>query len=193
LNYLNKNIQPKSLTLRQAQGKKLSEKIMGKLKIFPYNQKFLKDFKKEKNRISKSIKNVEIHHIGSTAVPGLGGKGIIDIMLGINSWKEFDGIIEKLKSMRFSHIHPKENERVFSSKEESTSLGDIHIHIVKKGGKIYKNLLFFRDCLISDKKESKRYFNLKLKWLKEFKGNRIKYTKEKEGYVKDVLKRIRKN
>ncbi|TRZ79828.1 GrpB family protein [bacterium] len=166
---------------------------MADLKIFPHDQKFLKDFKREKDRISKFIKNVEIHHIGSTAVPGLGGKGMIDIMLGINNWKELDGIIEKLKTMGFSHIHPKENKRVFLSKEGFTKLGDTHIHIVKKGGEIYKDLLSFRDCLISDKKESKRYFNLKLKWLKEFKGDRVKYTKGKEGYVKDVLKRMRKN
>ncbi|MCX6759466.1 MAG: GrpB family protein [Candidatus Nealsonbacteria bacterium] len=48
---------------------------MAELKILPYYQKFLKDFKKEKSKISKVIKNIEIHHIGSTAVPGLGGKG----------------------------------------------------------------------------------------------------------------------
>jgi len=166
---------------------------MANLKIFPYNQKFLKYFNKEKDRISKSIKNIEIHHIGSTAVFDLGGKGIIDIMLGIDNWEELDGIIERLKNMGFSHIHPKENGRVFLSKEGLTKLGDTHIHIVKKGGKIYRDLLSFRDCLRNDKKESERYFNLKLKWLKEFKGDRVKYTKEKEDYVKDVLKRIHKN
>jgi len=163
---------------------------MAELKILPYYQKFLKDFEREKSRISKVVKNIEIHHIGSTAVPGLGGKGIIDIMLGINSWKDLDNIVEKLKSIGFKHIHPKEGGRVFLSKIGPTKLGDTHIHIVKKGGKAYKELLSFRDHLTANKEEAKRYFNLKLKWLKKFKGNRVKYTKEKEGYIKGVLRQI---
>lgn len=163
---------------------------MTELKILPYYQKFLKDFEKEKHKISKTLKDedVEIHHIGSTAIPGLGGKGIIDIMLGINTWKELDNIIEKLKTIELKHIHPKEGGRVFLSKTKTTKLGDIHIHMVKKGGKAYKDLLFFRDYLRNHKKEAEKYFNLKLKWLKEFKADRKKYTKEKIGYVKDILK-----
>lgn len=166
---------------------------MGNLEILSYYQKFLKDFEKEKSRISKSVKNVEIHHIGSTAVPGLGGKGIIDIMLGINSWKDLDDVVKKLKTIGFRHIHPKETGRVFLSKIGPTKFGDTHIHIVKNGGKVYKELLSFRDHLIANKEEAKRYFNLKLKWLKRFKGNRAKYTKEKENYIKNVLKQSRKS
>jgi len=165
---------------------------MRNLEIFPYYQKFLKDFEREKGKISKVIKNIEIHHIGSTAVPGLGGKGMIDIMLGINSWKDLDNIVKKLKSIGFKHIHPKEGGRVFLSKIGTTKLGDTHIHIVKKRGKVYKDLLSFRDHLIIDKEEARRYFNLKLKWLKEFERDRKKYTKEKVNYVKDVLKRVSK-
>lgn len=165
---------------------------MAELKILPYYQKFLKDFEKEKDRISKVVKNAEIHHIGSTAVPGLGGKGIIDIMLGINSWKDLDSIVEKLKGIGFKHIHPKEGGRVFLSRIGSTKLGDTHIHIVKKGGKVYKEILSFRDYLKNYKKEAKNYFNLKLKWSKEFGGDRKKYTKRKEDYIKGVLKKARK-
>lgn len=164
--------------------------IMAELKIFPYYQKFLKDFEREKNRISKVLKGVEIHHIGSTAVPGLGGKGIIDIILGINNWKDLDGIVKKLENMGFGHIHPREKGRVFLSKKGLTGLGDTHIHVVKKEGRVYKEFLSFRDYLRKHKGEAEKYFNLKLKWLKEFKKDRKKYTKEKENYMKGVLKRI---
>ena len=114
-------------------------------------------------------------------------------MLGINSWKDLDDIVRKLKSIGFKHIHPKEGERVFLSKIGPTKLGDTHIHIVKKGGKVYRDLLSFRDHLIIDKEEARRYFSLKLKWLKEFEEDRKKYTKEKVSYVKDVLKRVPKD
>ncbi|MEK7172366.1 MAG: GrpB family protein [Patescibacteria group bacterium] len=56
---------------------------MGIIKIYPYYQKFVKDFEKKKQEIVAIAKDVEVHHIGSTAVSGLGGKGIIDMMIGI--------------------------------------------------------------------------------------------------------------
>ena len=164
---------------------------MTELKILPYYQKFLKDFEEEKYKIFKVLKgkNIEIHHIGSTAIPGLGGKGMIDIMLAINTWQDLDGIIKKLKTIGLKHIHPKEEGRVFLSKIATTKLGDVHIHIVKKEGKLYKDLLFFRNYLKDNKKEAEKYFNLKLKWSKEFKADRKKYTKGKIEYVKNILKK----
>jgi len=52
-----------------------------RLKINPYSKKASERFNRQKNRILKAIGNFEIHHIGSTAIPGLGGKGILDILL----------------------------------------------------------------------------------------------------------------
>lgn len=161
---------------------------MNKLEIFPYNKNFIKIFKKEKKRILKVLSDCEIYHIGSTAVPGLGGKGIIDILIALKDWKKEKDVIKKLKIIGFEHIHPKDKGRIFLSKIGTTKYGDTHIHIVKKGNKNYKELIDFRDYLRKHKTEAEKYFNLKLEWLKKFKGNRPKYTKTKESYIKDVLK-----
>jgi len=166
------------------------KKYKKKLKIFPYYKRFPKVFEKGKNRISKAVKGVEIHHIGSTAVPGLGGKGIIDIMIGIKNWKEAKEIIKKLESIGFKHLHPKETGRIFLSKHRKPTLDNFRIHIVIKGNKPYKDTLALRDYLRKNRKEIKRLFKLKLKWLKETKGDRTKYFKLKEGYIKEILKRL---
>lgn len=160
---------------------------MLKLKIHPYNQKFLRKFGREKKRILKVIKDCEIHHIGSTAVPGLGGKGIIDIMIGIKSWRVAKEIIKKFKELGFTHLHPKEKGRIFLSKNRTLSLNNVHIHIVKTGSKAYKDLLFFRDYLRKNKKEVSKFFKLKLEWIKEARGDREKYEKLKGKYVKEIL------
>lgn len=39
---------------------------------------------------------LDIHHVGSTSVPGLGGKGIIDILIGVKSWREAEAITNSL-------------------------------------------------------------------------------------------------
>ena len=157
------------------------------LKINLYNRKVKQRFEKERSRILKVIKNCEIYHIGSTAVPGLGGKGIVDIMIGIKNWKESASVIKKLRKLGFNHIHPKEKGRIFLSKNTSLSLDNVHIHIVKTGSKIYKEVLFFRDFLRKNKKEAKNYNNLKIKWFKDTKGNREKYKELKAKYIKEVL------
>lgn len=49
-----------------------------------YNASYLKLFKKEKNKLTKILpRGSEIEHVGSTSMPGIGGKGVIDILIGI--------------------------------------------------------------------------------------------------------------
>ncbi len=160
---------------------------MKKIKISSYYKKFPKLFEKEKKKISKIIRDSEIHHIGSTAISGLGGKGMVDIMIAIKNWEDSDSIIKKLKNRGFKHVHPKESGRIFLSKVRPTKLGDIHLHVVIKNGKLYKDLLSFRDYLRKNKKELKRFFRLKQKWEKETRGDRMKYNKLKKSYVDGVL------
>jgi len=165
---------------------------MAKLKLSQYSKKFPKIFEREKKKIFKATGINEIHHIGSTAVPGLGGKGIIDIMIDIKNWKEAKDIVKKLKKIGFRHVHRKrEGERIFLSKHREPTPDNVHLHIVKKGSKAYKELLNFRDYLRKNKKEAKRYFKLKLEWLSKIKGNRAKYTKLKEKYIKEILSKVK--
>jgi len=157
--------------------------------IFPYYQKFEKIFEKEKTKIFKVLKNTEVHHIGSTSVSGLGGKGIIDMMVAIKSWQELETVVEKLKKIGFKHIHPKRKGEMFLSKIGPTKFGDVHIHMVKKDNKPYKNYLAFRDYLRENKKEVQRFFKSKLKWEKQASGDRTKYGKLKGEYVREILKK----
>jgi len=55
------------------------------LRINPYSKKTSGRFNRQKNKILRVIGDFEIHHIGSTAVSGLGGKGIIDILIGVDN------------------------------------------------------------------------------------------------------------
>ena len=132
---------------------------MAKVKLFKYNKNFINLFKKERSEISKLIRNCEIHHVGSTAVPGLGGKGIIDMTVALKNWRQKGEAIKKLKEIGFVHIRPKGREYIFISKKYPTGYKDIHIHLVKGGNKKDREMLFFRDCLRKDKKEAERYLD----------------------------------
>jgi len=164
---------------------------MSNIKIYPYHQKFAKAFVKKKQEIALIAKDVEVHHVGSTAVYGLGGKGIIDIMIGVKNWQGVEKVVVGLKRIGFEHVHPKEKGKIFLSSIKESGWGDFHIHIVIVGSVGYRNFLAFRDYLRKHPKETKHYFKLKLIWHKKSKGERAVYTKMKNSYVKEILKKAK--
>ena len=169
---------------------------MDNLVFYPYSKDFPKKFEKIKNKIMKVLgNNIDIHHIGSTAVPGLEGKGIIDILIGVNNWREGRSIVNKLQKIGFTHIHERERGRIFLSNKKVSKYGDIHIHIVRKRTKQYRKFLEFRDYLIKNKKAREEYIKEKKRILKQVGNDRVAYKMLKSIYIKSVLKKIdsRKN
>ena len=162
---------------------------MAELKLYPYSEEFTEIFKEEKLRIKKVLPEAEVHHIGSTAIPAVGGKGIIDILVALPDWKEKDNTVEKLKDLGFTHVHPEENGRIFLNKTGSSKYKDTHIHLVEKANKEYREKLLFRDLLRENQEEAEKYHQLKYKWEKKAKGDRDTYGKLKEFYIEKVVKR----
>ena len=165
---------------------------MTELKLYAYSEEFTEIFKKEKSRIKKVLPEAEVHHIGSTAIPAVGGKGIIDILVALPDWEEKGEAVEKLKGLGFEHVHLEENGRIFLNKTGASEYKDTHIHLVGKGNKDYREKLLFRDFLRENQEEAKKYHQLKYKWEKEAKGDRDIYGRLKESYIEEVVRRAEK-
>jgi len=160
-----------------------------KLKLVPYSNNYPKIFAKYQKQFFQSLKNykVKVHHVGSTAVRGLGGKGFIDILIGLPDWNREKEIINKLGEIGFTHIHPKENERIFLSKPpEDTKNYDVHLHLTTVDSKPYKDMIYFRDCLRKNPELAKEYFDIKLILFKSTKANRKKYTNQKAKFIEKI-------
>ncbi len=89
---------------------------MKKYLFRPYSKIFPELFEKERERIAPHLKqSVIIDHVGSTAVPELGGKGIIDIAIAASK-EEMDLIAEQLQLLGYDFRKPHSTtERFFSS------------------------------------------------------------------------------
>ena len=171
--------------------KEINNYKIKELVILPYSDKFPKMFKAIRSRICDIIgEDCDIYHIGSTAVPWLAGKGIIDIMIGINNWETAEGMVNKLKNKGFPHAHPKERGRIFLSNKRDTGFGDFHIHITIKDSEPYKEMLGFRDYLRKNKEEADKYSKLKTRLSKLVHCNRLKYKNLKDAYIKETLEDI---
>lgn len=159
--------------------------------IYPYSPEFIKKFKIEKVRLEMILgKNVRIEHFGSTAIPGVLGKGVVDIIIGFDSWVDIRKAIPLLQENDYTLSYDKQRKnRIFLSTagEKESSFLDIHLHLTNKNSSVFKDALLFRDYLKQNKELKKQYNQLKEQIIKTVKNDRRLYTKLKSNFIKEAL------
>lgn len=162
------------------------------LKIYKYSNNFPTLFEKEKKKLKQILGDIcEIEHIGSTAIKGTDGKGIIDIMLAFEKQNDIDKAIELLKTEKYflSNDNTNRKGRIFMSSSglKESDFGDIHLHLITKDNEGYLNAKVFRDYLTEHSKEKKEYIDLKYKLFESVEGDRKKYTKLKSDFIEKII------
>ena len=159
----------------------------------------LKENTKKYYAVKKILKkkfpdNTQIDHVGSTAIPYMYGKNIIDILVGVPKENEMDKYSEIIKNLGYfpgrdaSGIY-----RFFASRNEETESGDIHIHLVYVNTQRYKDFLILKKYLLNNKEERRNYSNIKKKIIKDGYCIRSDYKSIKSEYVTSLLERARKS
>lgn len=147
--------------------------------------------KKLKNSIGY---NVPIDHVGSTAIPNMCGKNIIDILIGAENVEQFEGITKKLNDIGF--IPGKKSKdaiyQFFSSTDAETTSGDVHIHLVIMGTERYSEFIILRDFLLNNTEEAYNYSNLKREIINNGITDRREYKTVKSEYVTSLIARAKK-
>ncbi len=164
------------------------KKLGGDLEFKPYNHKFPRYFKRERNILKKSGE-FEIYHIGSTAIPNMPGKGIIDILILVKNQKQKTKLNKKLREIGYIQGKTKERGRSFFWRIEHRQ--EYGIHIMLENNKKAKHQVKFRDYLIKNTKEFKIYLKLKKENFKESGGDWKTYKEMKNNYFKRILKKIK--
>lgn len=161
--------------------------------IAPYDPGWSERFEVERQALCSLLSplDVRIEHIGSTAVPGLSAKPIIDLMLGCALMGQFTSCIPVLERHGWEYMaeHEKEfPERRFLAKPRSRPR-QFHLHAVAIGGAFWKRHLAFRDYLRSHPEVASSYDQLKIALAARFKDDREAYTEAKAPFIADVLRR----
>lgn len=134
---------------------------------------------------------VDIQHIGSTAIPGIIAKPIIDILIGVknlNDVERFDK--NKLKQEGYYYL-PRvtvEGKQVFAKFSNLDNLTKTHIlHVVEYKGDWWKQHIFFRDYLIEHEGARKEYETLKRHLAQSYLNDERLYTDGKKKFVDHIL------
>lgn len=132
---------------------------------------------------------VVIEHIGSTSVPGLAAKPVIDVLLGARSLVEVESKIEALSDLDYVYVKRYEDVlpmRRYFVKSPAASFR-IHLHAVERGSRIWQEHLAFRDALRTDPALCARYQSLKLQLAEAFADDKAAYSAAKDPFIQSVL------
>ena len=160
--------------------------------ISEYKDTLLKRFISEKQRLLSFLPDTLIvEHVGSSAV-GIGGKNIIDILIGVSDKDEMLRVRDILKANGYFEGHDSHDDRIFlASSENETRDGDFHIHICPITSNSYKDFILLRDFLISNPEKSKEYYNKKIELANKAGFDRQKYKTLKSQYLTKLLSEIK--
>ena len=129
-----------------------------------------------------------IEHVGSTAVPGLAAKPIIDIDILLKSARDLPPVVAKLTAAGYEH----RGTRGVSGRDAFRAPGhDIHHHLYvcsAPGSEFFRHIAF-RDYLRTHPKDAEDYARLKRSLAGKFSVDREAYTQAKTDFIHEILQR----
>lgn len=138
-------------------------------KVHPYNLQYPEVFQKIKDLITQLLPNLEIEHIGSTAIPGIYSKPIIDILIPCYP-ADFYYIISQLKNIGFQATPfkniPEDRPMLVAGINYQQKFYNIHVHLTPRNSEVHLDNIYFRDQLCQNPKLAKEYERIKKKPLR---------------------------
>ena len=168
-------------------------KIARPVEIFDYDKEWPSKFLEERTKIMGVIGDmvVEVEHVGSTAVPGLCAKPIIDIMVGIRKLIDAENCIEPLESIGYEYVPEYEvsipERRYFRKGPSEMPNKHFHLHMFEHGSDSWKRHLLFRDYLRTHPGAALEYCELKKRLAVKYRLNREAYTEAKTTFIEAIV------
>lgn len=167
------------------------------LEVLSYNPEWANHFAVERNLISEALGSVvlRIDHNGSTAVPGLAAKPIIDIQISVKSLQPMNNYLLPLTGIGYTHVpDPDDSFAPFFHKPQKWP-HQYHVHVVEYGGDEERKTLAFRDYLRANSDIREEYGKLKQKLARKYSGNfsaHQSYAEKKTDFISRITEQALK-
>jgi GrpB-like predicted nucleotidyltransferase (UPF0157 family)/RimJ/RimL family protein N-acetyltransferase len=159
-----------------------------KVEVTSYNPHWPDFFKQEASRIQIVLASHlrEIYHIGSTAIPNMPAKPVIDMMLVCENLDEIDSIKEKLTELNYYNLRRQIIPyRSFFIRREDNEI-TFHLHIHERGSNQINRHVNFRDYVIQHHQDANDYAALKINLAKQFPNDINSYVLGKDKLVQQI-------
>jgi GrpB-like predicted nucleotidyltransferase (UPF0157 family) len=157
--------------------------------IVPYDPAWPALFEKERRTLETLLAKWlvgPVEHVGSTAVPGLAAKPVIDIMAAVESLDASRPAIPALADLDYLYFPYRPEEEHWFCKP-SAKFRTHHLHLVPMGFRSWKERLVFRDYLRRNSATAAEYAALKRRLATQYEFDREAYTEAKGPFVQRVL------
>lgn len=185
------------MSIPESLEEKINRVVKEKINIVKYDPKCISLFEQESNflksQFPKIIKRIE--HFGSTAVPNLSAKPIVDLLVEVSSFKEVKSqIVPKLEKLGYDYFWRPEFDKppyyTWFIKRDSQGNRTHHIHMVRKDSKLWDRL-FFRDYLRINPNIAKEYEKLKTKSSLDHATDREAYSNSKTDFITKITQKAK--
>lgn len=159
------------------------------LTIEPHRNSWSQDFAMEAAKIQDALSSIlnVLHHIGSTAIPGIYAKPIIDILAEVKSLEAVDERVVQMQALGYESMGefgiP---ECRFFRKNDNHGTRKYHIHVFVHQSPHLDRHLAFRDYLMAHPDTAQAYSELKRGLIQTCAGNLEAYIDGKNAFIKNV-------
>jgi GrpB-like predicted nucleotidyltransferase (UPF0157 family) len=160
-----------------------------------YDPEWVDAYEKEEQQIRNAAgEHIEaIEHIGSTSIPGLAAKPIIDIMAGVETLDDADRCIESLQTLGWVYAPEFEESvphRRYFRKTDSENHTH-HLHMVEMNSDWWTRHIRFRDYLREHPEVARTYEDLKRELAERHRWDVDEYAKAKTDFIRNIEERAR--
>lgn len=165
---------------------------MRQVQVHPPNPQWGKDFAAEATQVALALGNnvVQVHHIGSTAIPNIYAKPVIDLLVEVNDINQVDRCNAAMAALGYSILGEfgLPGRRYFR-KDNAEGHRTHHAHIFQTGSPAVVRHLAFRDFMIAHPDCAQQYSDLKRALAAQHPEDIDGYMDGKDEFVKAMEQR----
>jgi GrpB-like predicted nucleotidyltransferase (UPF0157 family) len=163
---------------------------LARVVIEDYNPNWPAYFEEERGPLANAFGPyaLDIQHVGSTSVPGLGAKPVIDIAVATGQYPLPEDVIARVVALGFEHRGEYGIPRRHYFRRGSNGRYAVHVHALERTGEEYIRHLLFRDYLRAHDERAGAYEELKRHLAETVGEQREVYTEMKTDFVMETLR-----
>lgn len=162
---------------------------MKKVEVVPPNAQWRNEFEKEAERLAAALGEnvVAVHHIGSTAIPNIYAKPVIDLLVEVKDITELDERSSVMRSLGYEVMGEFGiSGRRYFRRDNQEGIRTHQIHSFETGSAQIERHLAFRNYMIAHPEDARKYSELKRKLAEENPQNINGYMDGKDGFIKEI-------